>query len=96
MGEANLTDDELKRSLRSLKPNERLGKDSIFSNVVKETSDIFFIPLRYIFNLSLKREIFPGNLKIAKVSLIYKKDVDFLQNNYRPITDQFFSVFLNY
>ena len=96
MGEANLTDDELKRSLRSLKPNERLGKDSIFSNVVKETSDIFFIPLRYIFNLLLKQEIFPGNLKIAKVYLIYKKDVDFLQNNYRPITDQFFSVFLNY
>ena len=56
------------------------------SNVVNETSDIFFTPLKYIFNLSLQQGIFPENLKIAKVSPIYKKEGEFLLTNYRPIS----------
>ena len=60
--------------------------DNISSNVVNETSDIFFTPLKYIFNLSLQQGIFPGNLKIAKVTPVYKKDGEFLLTNYRPIS----------
>ena len=56
------------------------------SNVVNETSDIFFDPLKYIFNFSLQQRIIPENLKIAKVSPIYKKDEEFLLTNYRPIS----------
>ena len=66
MGEANLTDDELKEALRSLKPNKG--------------------PLKYIFNLLLQQGIFPENLKIAKVSPVYKKNEEFLLTNYRPIS----------
>ena len=86
MGEANLTDDEVKEALRSLKPNKSPGYDNISSNVVNETSDIFFTPLKYILNLSLQQGIFPENLKISKVSPIYKKDEEFLLTNYRPIS----------
>ena len=86
MGEANLTDDELKEALRSLKPNKSPRYDNISSNVVNETSDIFFTSLMYIFNLSLQQGIFPENLKIAKVSPVYKKDEEFLLTNYRPIS----------
>ena len=64
--QTNLTDDEVKEALRGLKPNKTPGYDNISSNVVNETSDIFFTPL--------KQGIFPENLKIAKVSPIYKKD----------------------
>ena len=39
MGEANLTDNELKEVLRSLKPNKSPGYDNISSNVGNETSD---------------------------------------------------------
>ena len=86
MSEANHTDDELKEVLRSLKPNKSPGYDNISSNVVNEISDIFFTPLKYIFNLSLQQGIFPENLKIAKVSPVYKKDEEFLPTNYRPIS----------
>ena len=86
MGEPNLTDDELKEALRSLKPNKSPGYDNISLNVVNETSDIFFTTLKYIFNLSLQQGIFPENLKIAKVSPVYKKDEEFLLTNYRPIS----------
>ena len=86
MGEANLTDDEIKEALRSLKPNKSPGYDNISSSVVNETSDIFFTPLKYIFNLSLQQRIFPEDLKIAKVSPNYNKDEEFLPKNYRPIS----------
>ena len=86
MGEASLTDDEVKEALRSLKPNKSLGYDNIYSNVVNEISDIFFTPLKFIFNLSLQQGIFPENLKIAEVSPIYKKNEEFLLTNYRPIS----------
>ena len=77
--------DEVKETLRSLKPNKSPGYDNISSNVVNETSDIFFTPLKYIFN-RLQQGIFPENLKITKVSPNYKKDQDFLLTNYRPIS----------
>ena len=86
MGEANLTDDEIKEALRSLKLNKSPGYDNISPSVVNETSDIFFTPLKYIFNLLLQQGIFPENLEVAKVSPIYKKDEEFLLTNYRPIS----------
>ena len=86
MGEANLTDDEIKETLRSLKLKKSTGYDNISSSMVNETSDIFFTPLRYIFYLSLQQGIFPENVKIAKVSQIYEKDEEFLLTNYRPIS----------
>ena len=86
MSESNLTDDELKEALGSLKPNKSPGYDNISSNVVNQTSDMFFTPLEYIFNLSLQQGIFPENLNIAKVSPVYKKDEEFLLTNYRSIS----------
>ena len=81
MGEANLAEDELKEVLKSLKPNKSPGHDSVSSNVVNQSSDIFFTPLKYIFNLSLQQGIFPEILKIEKVSPVYKKDEEFLLTN---------------
>ena len=62
------------RGIRSLKPNKTPGYDNISRNAVNETSGIFFTPFKYIFNFSLLQEIFPENVKIAKMSPIYKKD----------------------
>ena len=86
MGEANHTDDEVKETLRSLKPYKSPGYENISSIVVNETSDILFTPLKYIFNLSLQQGTFPKNLKITNVCPIYKKDEEFLLTNYRPIS----------
>ena len=79
MGEANLTDDEIKEALRSLKLNKNLGYDKISSSVVNETSNIFFTRLKYIFNLSLHQGIFPENLKIDK------KDGEFFTDKLQTI-----------
>ena len=54
LNEANLDDDGLEETSKSWKPNKRK----------KETCDMFFTPLRNIFNLSLEEGIFPENIKI--------------------------------
>ena len=47
MGEANLTDDEIKEALRSLKLNKSPGYNIISLSVLNETSDILFTPFRF-------------------------------------------------
>ena len=86
LGEANLDDDELKWALKILKSNKIPGYHSTSSNVVKETSDIFFTSLVYIFSFLSQQGVFPENLQIARVSPIYKKDDNFLLTNYRSIS----------
>ena len=43
-------------------------------------------PLKYLFNLSIVKGIFPDDLKIAKVTPIYKADNSCNISNYRPIS----------
>ena len=86
MGEANLTDNEVKEILRSLKPDKSPGYDNISLNVENDASDIFLTLLKYYFKLSLQQGIFPENFKFAKVSPTYDKDGEFLLTDYRPIS----------
>ena len=86
MGKANPTHDEVKEVLRSLKHTKTPGNNNISSNEINETSDIFFKPLKYVFNLLLQQGIFTENLKIAKVHPICQKVGEFLPRNYRPIS----------
>ena len=41
---------------------------------------------KYLFNLSIEKEIFPDDFKIAKVTPIYKADDKTGISNYRPIS----------
>ena len=43
-------------------------------------------PLTYLYNSYLKQEIFPDDLKIAKVFHIFKAGDEQLITNYRPIS----------
>ena len=42
--------------------------------------------MRYIFNLSIEKGIFPDQYKIAKVTPLFKKGDNALMDNYRPIS----------
>ena len=42
--------------------------------------------MRYIFNLSIEKGIFPDQYKIAKVTPLFKKGDNVLMDNYRPIS----------
>lgn len=81
-----LTDEELYKALKTLKPNKSAGFDEINVNVVLQVIELIFKPLKFIYNLSLQCGIFPQNLKIAKVIPLYKKGDRTEVSNYRPIS----------
>ena len=82
--ESALTINELKDAFFSLKVNKSPGYDEISFNVVKNC----FGPLlkAVIFNLSLQKGSFPDELKIAKVTPVFKADDVNELGNYRPIS----------
>ena len=86
LDEYPLHDEELNEAFNSLTANKSPGFDDISPTVVKRCHEDIFNPIKHVFSLSLKQGIFPDNLKIARVSPIFKKDEKFLFNNYRPIS----------
>ena len=69
-----LQDEELNEAFDSLKANKSPGFDDILSTIVKRCRENIFNTIKHVFSLSLKQEIFPENLKIPRVSPIFKKD----------------------
>ena len=84
--ESALTINELKDAFFSLKINKSPGYDEISFNVVKNCFGPLLKPLMFIFNLSLQKGSFPDELKIAKVTLVFKADDVNELGNYRPIS----------
>ena len=85
-----LSMNELKDAFFSLKINKSPGYDDISFNVVKKCFSSLCEPLavcvKYLFNLSIEKGIFPDDLKIAKVTPIYKTDDKSDLSNCRPIS----------
>ena len=54
--------------------------------VIKHISPRVFEPMKYIFNLSIVKGIFPDQLKISKVTPLFKKGDNALMDNYRHIS----------
>ena len=84
--ETPLADDEIKNAFISLKSNKSPGFDEISPNVIKFVVDILIEPIKHVFDLSLKNGIFPEQLKVARVTPIFKSGEKSLLSNYRPIS----------
>lgn len=61
------------------------GIDIIKIQIVKEYDNLLAVPLIYLFNISIRREIFPSILKDAVTVLVYKSDDKTDMTNFRPI-----------
>ena len=81
-----LSINELKEAFYSLKINKSAGHDDIDFHVVKQCFGELSRPLKYLFDLSLQKGIFPNKMKIAKVTPIYKSGDTESLGNYRPIS----------
>ena len=82
----NLTDLELENVFASLKTNKNPVHDDISADVVKRVFDEIFVILKYIFNISLAKGVFPDKLKVVRVTLVFIKGNNTLVTNYRPIS----------
>jgi hypothetical protein len=86
MKEFVLTVEEITEALNSLKINKSAGIDEITPNIIKAAYSHIQKPIIYIFNLSLEQGVFPEQLKIARVTPIFKHGDPSVISNYRPIS----------
>lgn len=83
---SEITDEQVKASIKKLKPKKACGNDNIPAYIYKGCSDILCVPLTIIFNLCIKQNKFPDRLKYSTVTPIFKAgDVNSV-DNYRPIS----------
>ena len=80
---SEVTSEEISNILKSLK-NGAAGYDELTACLLKHIYPFITEPLKYLSNLSLSEGVFPTELKLANVILLYKSDDVFLFNNYRP------------
>ena len=81
-----LSINELNYAFFSLEINKSPGHDGVSFNVIKKCFGELCEPLKYLFNLSIVKGIFPDDLKIAKVTPVHKADNNSNVRNYRPIS----------
>ena len=86
MGSKPLSINELKDAFFSLKINKSTAVDDFGFNIIKKCFGVFCESLIYLFQLSLEKRIFPDDLKIAKVTPIYKTGDSSDISNYKPIS----------
>ena len=78
----SVSTNKLKDAFFSLKLSKSPGYDKISFNVVKKYS----IYSKHVFNLSIDTGVFPDQLKIARVSPVYKAGDSSDLSNYRPVS----------
>ena len=81
-----ITVDNTRRIIDSLKPKTSTGVDSVSNKLLKFVKMAISDPLTIIINQMLRVGIFPDLLKISKVVPVYKKDDNTNLSNYRPIS----------
>ena len=72
MEHKNLTFEELEKAFKSVKHDKAARHNNIDCNVIIKVYDEISYPLFMIFHSSFNEDIFPEQLKVAKVSPIFK------------------------
>ena len=81
-----ISEDDIMKYLRNLDPNKSTGADKISSRLLRECQNEIRLPLKMLFNRSLREGTVPSNWKCANVTPIFKKGNKSEAGNYRPIS----------
>ena len=74
------------KELNSLNPQKATGMDNISPKFLKDSASVITPAITHIINLSITSGQVPEDLKVAKVSPLYKKNDKLEVGNYRPIS----------
>ena len=86
MKHKDLTFEEFEKAFKSVWHNKSAGHDEIDSNIIIKVYDEISYPLSMIFHSLFNEGIFPEQIKVAKVSPIFKVGNIEEIGNYRPIS----------
>ena len=81
-----VTENDILAIIKTLDPNKAHGCDNISIKMIKICSQSLILPLKIIFEHSLKKGKFPKIWKKANVVPVHKKEDKMLVKNYRPIS----------
>ena len=81
-----VSDTLIKKKLKNINIRKATGYDNIPGKLLKLGSNELCLPIANLINACLSKHVFPGNMKCAEVSPIYKKDDKLNKNNYRPVS----------
>ena len=81
-----MREEEFEKAFNSLKRNKAPSFHDVHVNIIKSVYNYIKIPLKRIFENSIKTGIFPEKMKIAKITPIFKSGQEELLTNYRPIS----------
>ena len=82
----HVTENDILAIIKTLDPNKAHGCDNISIKMIKICSQSLILPLKIIFEHSLKKGKFPKIWKKANVVPVHKKEDKMLVKNYRPIS----------
>lgn len=81
-----ITEEEVSVAIKKLKSKASIGPDLIPAYVIKGCAEFLIPPLTKLFNLCLKRNIYPDKWKVSRVYPIHKSGSKSSVENYRPIS----------
>ena len=81
----SLSINQLQEAFFSLKLNESSDVDDVSFDIIKKCFGVLCEPLIYLFQLSLEKGVFSNDLKLTKVTLVYKTGASSGISSYRPI-----------
>lgn len=81
-----ITAHEVSSTIKGIKNSTSCDVDGIQIRPVKEVSDVIAPILAHIFNVCLTKSVFPVNMQVAKVTVLYKKGDRNDLGNYRPVS----------
>ena len=81
-----ITEAEVLKELKALKPNKSPGIDGLHPRVLKELAEELAEPITILFKKSLDSEELPAQWLQAVVTPIFKKGRKTLAENYRPVS----------
>ena len=76
------TQEKFSKLIQNLSCDKATQKYDIPIKILKENSEVFSYVLCHNFNNFLFSKVFPSSLKKANITPVYKKDENFLKNNY--------------
>ena len=89
--EVTLSDGKIKRVFFSLKSGKSPGFDEVNYDIVKKKSNSLLVPLKCVFDFSLKSGIFPEKMKIARATPVFRSGETSFKTGFRMCG--FFSLF---
>ena len=82
----DITDEDISLIIKNLDPAKAHDCDNISIKMIKICSESLTVPLKIIFEQSLKEGRFPAIWKKANVVPVHKKEEKYLLKIYRPIS----------